>query len=146
MKKYLLLSAMALAVACKKNDNVAPIEPPVDPPAKPELLEVKYELRAGTKEPFLMVGGSVGKDGLLDENGKKTGWDTEVRTGMLTRKTFIEKGAGTIVFSAIHLKSDDFSLTITTKYDTVTINAKDYHPGEPRNDHYAQVHINNNIK
>lgn len=146
MKKYLLLAALALTVACKKNDKVAPTVRRDDPPAKPELLEVKYELRAGTVEPFLTVGSSVGKDGLLDENGQKTDWDTNVKTGILTKKTFVEKGAGTIVFFAIHLKSDDFSLTITTKYDTVTINAKDYHPSEPRNDHYAQVHINNSIK
>lgn len=138
MRKYVVLAALALTVACKKEEKAA-----VEPPAQPELVEVTYELQSFTDAPFELVSYTAGKQGMKDENGNEAkGWKLDAGKGTFIRKVLIKRGK-TIGFGAKNATSADFTLRISTRYETATIQAKDYpaHPGDPG--HYAEIKLNN---
>lgn len=137
MRKFIVLSALALTAACQKNDNAD-----ADPPATPELVEVTYQLQSFTDAPFEHISYVAGKYGEKDETGKETkGWDLDAGKGTFIRKVLLKRGKA-IEFSANNPTSADFTLSISTKYETATINARDY-PNHGQQGHFANVRLEN---
>ncbi|SKA41040.1 hypothetical protein SAMN04488128_105322 [Chitinophaga eiseniae] len=130
------MAALALTVACKKDDKT------VEPPVQPELVEVTYQLEAFTDAPFESINYAAGKGGMTDEKGQEVkGWELDAGKGTYIRKTLIKRGKA-IVFGASNPTSADFTLSISTKYETARIQAKDY-PGAGQPGHYAEIILDN---
>ncbi|NML37683.1 hypothetical protein HHL17_10810 [Chitinophaga sp. G-6-1-13] len=130
MKKYLFLSAMALTMACKKNDKVAPVPPPAAPAEqapKPEMVAVTYQIQSFTDAPFSSIHYS---DMHQEQPGSRGTEDKEwiiSGKGTFTKTVYIERGFGAWL-KAKNLTSGDFILSIKTKYEDTSATGKDFYP------------------
>lgn len=140
MKNCLLLSALALTVACKKNDAVKPEEPP-----KPEMVAVTYEVTSQTAEPFSVIRYS---DWRPEETGTEgtalKDWNIS-GTGTFTKTVYIKRGFGAYL-TAKHPTSAAWILRITTKYETVMAPGFFSDDMPNRTDHHAFLQIGNREK
>ncbi|NLR63504.1 hypothetical protein HGH92_04215 [Chitinophaga varians] len=123
MKKYLLLSAMALTIACKKNDKIAPVEQPT----KPEMVAVTYEVQSFTDVQFATVRYNEMHEDRPGNHGTEfKDWAISGK-GTFTKTVYIERGFGALL-SARNPASGDFILRIKTKYEETSATGKDVYP------------------